>query len=107
MLWLVAGFSGIIFFTVLAFWAFLFAQVQAANFANPNGNILVYDNDLFNNEKTKKDSQITNLNNLIGPITLRYNISDNAKTLAKRNGIKIENYDYPKSRKISFRGYKH
>ncbi len=93
MLWLVAGFSGIIFFTVLAFWAFLFAQVQAANFANPNGNILVYDNDLFNNEKTKKDSQITNLNNLIGPITLRYNISDNAKTLAKRNGIKIENYE--------------
>lgn len=93
MLGLVATFSGIIFFTILGFWAFLFAQLQAANFANPNGNILVYDNDMFNNEKMKPYAQITNLSTLIGPITLRYNISDNAKTLAKRNGIKIENYE--------------
>lgn len=44
-------------------------------------------------ENTRNESEIANLNSLIGPITLRFNISDNAKTLAKKRGIKLDSYD--------------
>lgn len=33
---LVAFFSGILFFSILGFWAFLYNQLQAANFLNPD-----------------------------------------------------------------------
>lgn len=90
---LMAVFSGILFFSILGFWAFLFQQLNASNFSNPNGNILIYDNDAYNDTNTRPFAEDIDTSNLIGPITLRYDISDNARQIAKRNGIKIESYN--------------
>lgn len=90
---LLAVFSGILFFSILGFWAFLFQQLNASNFSNPNGNILVYDNDAYNDANTRPFAEDIDVSNIIGPITLRYDISDNARQIAKRNGIRIESYN--------------
>lgn len=91
---LFSAFSGIIFFLILAFWAFLFGKIGNANFTNPNGNILLYDNELYNDAKTKPYAKILDSDNLIGPIQLRFNISDNAKRLGQQNGIKIQSFTF-------------
>ncbi len=57
--------SGILFFSVLGFWAFLFSQLSNSNFSNPNGNILIYENDLYNDPKTIKYAQDLDLDNII------------------------------------------
>ncbi|PID83780.1 hypothetical protein CSB09_04415 [Candidatus Gracilibacteria bacterium] len=90
--WFLAGIVGIIVFSLLGLWAYLFAKIDTTNFANPGGNILAYDNDLYIHPDTKKIAQIDNFNNLIGPITLRYNISENAERLEKSKAVKIQKY---------------
>lgn len=86
--------SGIIFFSVLGFWIFLFNQLGNSNFSNPDGDILIYENDLHNDPKTAQYAQDLDINNLIGPVTLKFNISDNAKQLTKRNVVRIDSFTF-------------
>ena len=63
--WLIASILGIVFFTILGFWAFLFQQINATDYTNPGGNVLIYDNDLYINEATQDIARIDSLDNII------------------------------------------
>lgn len=91
--WLIAGTLGILFFSVLGFWAFLFSIINATDYTNPGGSVLAYDNDLYVHSETRDISRIDRFDNLIGPITIRYDISQNAEYISKKNGVRIEWYD--------------
>lgn len=44
---------GFILFAILTFWIYLFQQIARTNYTNPNGAVLIYDNDLFIHEASK------------------------------------------------------
>lgn len=92
--------SGILLFTVMTFWAYLFAKIGETDFTNPGGNILVYDNDVYVQDEYRQYARLSALNNLIGPISLRYDISQNAKQMSNIAGGEITAY------KIDFNGAK-
>lgn len=91
--WLLASVIGIILFSILAFWAYLFNIINQNDYANPGGDVTIYDNDLFVHNDSIKYSRISTTRNLVGPITLRYDLSTNAKTVAKKNLFSIESYE--------------
>lgn len=91
--WFTAGIFGIFLFLIIAFWAYLFGIINATDYANPGGNVTIYDNDLYTNAISREYAQIGATNNLIWPITLRYDISTNAKAIAKKNLLTIESYE--------------
>ncbi len=63
--WLTAAIVGIILFSILAFWAFLFTKVGATDYSNPDGTILIYDQNLYVNNKFKEASRIYDTANII------------------------------------------
>lgn len=91
--WLIASVVGIILFSILAFWAYLFNIINQNDYANPGGDVTIYDNDLYTNKDSIKYSRVTTTKNLIGPITLKYDLSTNAKTAARKNLFIIESYE--------------
>jgi PKD repeat protein len=90
--WLLAMAIGIILFSILAFWAFLFTKVWATDYSNPDGTILIYDQSLYLNEKYKDGSRISNTANIIWPIDIFFDIRANAELLAKDNLYTIESF---------------
>lgn len=52
----------------------------------------MYDNVLYNYEGTQGISKLTSTNNLIGPITIKYDISENARQIQMKNLIQITSY---------------
>ncbi len=91
--WLFAGAIGIILFGVLTFWSYLFKIINTTNFTNPGGNIIIYDQDLLSNASTTSLATISDTTNLIGPITLKFDISENALQVSKSNFVEITHYD--------------
>ena len=91
--WISAVLVGILLFGILTFWAYLFDLIKKTDFTNPGGNILVYDNALYTNDATKNIARIYSVANMVGPITLRYDISQNAKQYSNKNGVTIESFD--------------
>lgn len=55
---------------------------------------MVYDNDLYANESTRARAEIQNTSNLIWPITLKFDLSDNAKEAMRKTWITIESYEF-------------
>lgn len=90
--WMTAILVGIILFGILTFWAYLFTVIKTINFPNLDWSVTIYDNALYNNKSTKGESQIQSTNNLIGPITLKFDISENAKQVETKNFIQISSY---------------
>jgi hypothetical protein len=84
---------GIILFGVLTFWSYLFKIINTTNFTNPGGNIIIYDQDLLSNASTASLATISDTTNLIGPITLKFDISENALQVSKSNFVEITHYD--------------
>jgi len=91
--WLIAIGMWILLFAILTFWSYLFKIINTTNYSNPGGNIIVYDQNLFANPSTATLSQIRDTSNLIGPITLKFDISENASQIAKKNLIDITEYN--------------
>ena len=83
---------GIILFGVLTFWIYLSEHIGTIDFTNLGGSITIYDNDLFNNDSTKSESTLQSTNNLIGPITLKFDISENAKQVQMKDYMQISSY---------------
>lgn len=73
----------------MGLWAILFDKIGKTNFSNVNGNILVYDNDIYVHEGYEANARIKTFTNIIGPITLRYKIDENAAVVARRTGGEI------------------
>lgn len=96
--WIFAIFFGIILFSVLTLWATIYAKIWSVNFSNLSWSILVYENNIFiynesiTNNGQKLPDRMNSLNNLIWPITLRYDISEQAKKLERENWKKIEEF---------------
>ena len=91
--WLTAGVVGIFLFSILAFWAYLFGIINATNYTNLGGDVMIYDNDLYTNPVSREYAPLSTTKNLIGPITLKYDLSTNATTVAKKNLLTIESYE--------------
>ena len=91
--WLTAGTVGIFLFSILAFWAYLFGIINATDYANLGGDVSIYDNDLYTHTESLPYARIGSTTSLVGPISLRYDISTNARTVAKKNLITIIGYE--------------
>ncbi len=91
--WLIASMVGILLFSIVAFWSYLFSIIKATDYANTDGEVTIYDNDLYVHTESKEYARISSTNNLVGPITLKYDLSTNVKAIAKKNLLTIESYE--------------
>jgi chitodextrinase len=85
--------SGITLFSNIGFWAYLFNEIGASDFVRPSGGIIVYDNDLLLSDKFSKNAELglPQLAALIWPVTLRYDLSSDARFVSK--DIEIESFE--------------
>lgn len=91
-----AVFFGILLFSDITLWASLVTKINATDYENPNGGVLVYDNEKFTSERFNKDAQMYNFDNLIWSLELRFDLRADANVAAKL--IDISSY------KINFDG---
>jgi PKD repeat protein len=91
--WLTAGVVGIFLFSILAFWAYLFNIIKATDYANTDGEVTIYDNELWVHDESREYARIFTTNNLVGPITLKYDLSTNVKSISKKNLLTIDSYE--------------
>ena len=91
--WIGAILLGVLLFGLMTFWAYLFDLIGKTDFTNPGGNIVVYDNDLYVNNASRDIARLNSVANLVGPITLRYDISQNARQYSNKNAITINNFE--------------
>jgi PKD repeat protein len=83
---IIATFVGLILFSNIGFWAYLFGKIGAADFVRPSGGVIVYDNELALSDLYKNQADISDpvlLSSLIGPATLRYDLSSDARYASK------------------------
>lgn len=95
---ILSWFFGILLFSEMYLWAFLEQKINATDYENPNGGIIVYDNEKLNSERFKDMATMNDFNNLIGPLELRFELKADANFVGKI--INIEKY------KIDFDGAK-
>lgn len=91
-------FFGILLFSEITLWAFLVQKINATDYENPNGGVVVYDNEKFISERFKGNAQMNNFDNLIGPLELKFDLKSDANFVGKI--MDIESY------KIDFDGAK-
>ncbi len=65
--WIFSAIIMIIMFSLISLWAFVFTKINATNFDNLKGSVLVYDNDLYINKITQPYARVReqNLTNMI------------------------------------------
>lgn len=93
-----ALFFGVLLFSEITLWAFLVKKINATDYENPNGGVIVYDNDKLISERFKSSAQISDFDNLIGPLELKFDLRADANFVGK--SMDIESY------KIDFDGAK-
>lgn len=93
-----ALFFGVLLFSEITLWAFLVKKINATDYENPNGGVIVYDNDKLNSDRFKNSAQINDFDNLIGPLELKFDLKSDANFVGK--SMDIESY------KIDFDGAK-
>lgn len=91
---ILSAFIGIILFSHIGFWAFLFKKIGASDFVNPNGGVIAYDNDLYLSDRFKDSAEIVDFNNIIGPVTIRYDLASDVKFASKTIDIDSYEIDY-------------
>lgn len=95
---ILALFFGVLLFSEITLWAFLVKKINATDYENPNGGVLVYDNEKLVSERFKSQAQMNNFDNLIGPLELKFDLKADANFVGKI--MNIESY------KIDFDGAK-
>lgn len=83
-------FTGIILFSTITLWAFLVQKINATDYQNPNGGVLIYDNEKLLSEKFKNNAQLNSFDNLIGPMELKFDLKADANFVSK--SMNIEDY---------------
>lgn len=89
---ILATFFGVLLFSNITFWAFLVQKIGAQDFANPNGGVKIYDNDRLLSDQFKDSSELAEFNNLIGPTTLKFDLTSDAGYVTKKY-MKIESFE--------------
>lgn len=84
---ILAIFFGIFAFSSVTLWVFLIQKINASDYTNPDGWVVVYDNDKFISKTFQDASEMADFSNLIGPITLRFDLSSNAKAVSQQIAI--------------------
>ena len=88
---ILAIFLGITLFSTITFWIFLVTKINASDFENPDGGIVISDNaELLSSKFTKETAKMDSFDNLIGPITLKFDLASNARIV--ENQMKITHY---------------
>lgn len=93
-------FVGLVLFGEIGGWSLLEAKINATDYQNPNGGILIYDNDRINSAKFKDIAQITDFTNLIGPISLRFDLSADVRHITSKMAIDEYEIDFDGDGKI-------
>lgn len=83
-------FFGILLFSEITLWAFLVTKINATDYENPNGGVIVYDTEKLSSDRFKGSAQMGSFNNLIGPLTLKFDLKADANFVGKM--IDIESY---------------
>lgn len=91
---ILAGFIGVLFFSEITLWAFLEKQISATDYENPNGWVLVYDNEKLTSERFKNEARMMNFENLIGPLVLKFDLKADAGLAAKIMDIDSYEIDF-------------
>lgn len=89
--WMTAALIGVLLFSLLAFWGYLFKKI--GEIVWDGGKINIYDNILYINPLSESVSEIQRTTNIIGPITLRYDIRSNAKSHETNGNLQIDRYE--------------
>jgi PKD domain len=89
--WMTAALIWIFLFSVLTFWIYLFKKI--GEIVWDGWLIGIYDNSLYSNPISESVAELNNTKNIIGPITLRYDIRGNAKSHEANGSISIERYE--------------
>ena len=97
---MLAIFFGIILFGNITAWAKLVQQIKVIDPENPFWNVLIYDNELYKSETGKDNAKIRKTSELIGPITLFFDISTNAQRVEEKETMTIGSFQ------INFNGAK-
>ena len=87
---IVSIFTGIVLFSNIGFWAYLFGKIGASDFVRPTGGVIVYNNDLLVSKDYKNQAEVYDVGNLLGPVTLRYDLSSDVLYASKT--LEIEGY---------------
>lgn len=58
-------FIGLILFSEITLWAYLYKVIGASDYANSTGSVVIYDNALLNSKKYSDKAQVSDLSNLI------------------------------------------
>ncbi|MDD2487033.1 MAG: PKD domain-containing protein [Candidatus Gracilibacteria bacterium] len=95
---------GITLFSGITLWAFLIQKIGATNYINPNGGIIIYDNDKLLSDKFKDSSILSAYNNLIGPFTLRFDFKSDVDYYGKYLDIESYEIDFNGDNKIDKTG---
>lgn len=93
---ILALFFGALLFSEITLWAFLVQKINATDYENPNGGVIVYDNDKLLSDRFKNNAVLGNFDNLIGPMELKFDLKSDANFVSK--SMNIEDY------KIDFDG---
>lgn len=88
---ILAVFFGMLFFSEITLWAFLEKRINATDYENPNGGVIVYDNEKLVSERFKTDAKMNDFDNLIGPLTLKFDLKADVWLAAKL--MDIEKYE--------------
>lgn len=93
---ILAIFLGTLMFSNIGFWAYLFNKIGASDFVRPNGGVTIYDNELYLSSRFKDSAEIyeTDLSNVIGPITVRFDLASDSRYAAKTMNIESYEVDY-------------
>jgi PKD repeat protein len=89
--WMTAVLIGILLFSILAFWGYLFKKI--GEIVWDGGIIGVYDNALYANPISEGIASLSSTKNIIWPITLRYDIRGNAKSHEANGNLAIDRYE--------------
>lgn len=88
-----AIFSGLILFSLITLWAVLIGRINATDYENLAGSIVLYDNDLYKTPLFASEARLDDTQTIVGPITIFFDISANAKKIAGRDLVNITRYD--------------
>ncbi len=78
---------GVLLFSNIGFWAYLFGQIWAQDFVRPTGGVIVYDNDLWLSKEFRDQAELTDLSSLVGPISIKYDLSSDVLYASKTLNI--------------------
>ncbi|HRI36523.1 MAG TPA: PKD domain-containing protein [bacterium] len=91
---ILAIFTGIVLFSSLSLWAYLIQIIDASDYENPDGGVVVYDNDRLLSEQYADSAKMYDFANLIGPITLRFDLASNVRVVSRKMQITSYSIDF-------------